>query len=39
MHRGGPAEPTIALLRRLAAALDADVRLVAEHDLGFILFE
>jgi transcriptional regulator with XRE-family HTH domain len=35
----GPAEPAIALLRRLAAALDADVRLTAGHDLGFILFE
>ena len=35
----GHAEPTIALLRRLAAALDADVRLTAGHDLGSILFE
>jgi hypothetical protein len=38
MHRGRPPEPTIALLRRLAAALDADVRLTAGHDLGSILF-
>lgn len=30
----GGAEPTIALLLRLAAALDADVRLTAGHDLG-----
>ena len=35
----GRTEPTIALLHRLAAALDADVRLTAEHDLGSILFE
>jgi len=33
------AEPTIALLRRLAAALDADVRLTAGHDLGSVWFE
>jgi hypothetical protein len=32
-------EPTIALLRRLAAALDADVRLTAGHDLGSMWFE
>lgn len=32
-------EPTIALLRRLAAALDADVRLTAGHDLGSVWFE
>jgi transcriptional regulator with XRE-family HTH domain len=30
----GGAEPTIALLLRLGAALDADVRLTAGHDLG-----
>jgi transcriptional regulator with XRE-family HTH domain len=30
----GGTEPTIALLRRLAAALDADVHLTAGHDLG-----
>ena len=28
----GGTEPTIALLRRLAAALDADVRLTPGHD-------
>ena len=35
----GGTEPTIALLRRLAAALDADVRLTAGHDLGSVWFE
>lgn len=30
----GGTEPAIALLCRLAAALDADVRLTAGHDLG-----
>jgi transcriptional regulator with XRE-family HTH domain len=35
----GGTEPTIALLRRLAAALDADVRLTAGHDLGSVSFE
>jgi transcriptional regulator with XRE-family HTH domain len=35
----GGTEPTIALLRRLAAALDADVRLTAGHDLGSLWFE
>jgi hypothetical protein len=30
----GGTGPTIALLRRLAAALDSDVRLTAGHDLG-----
>ena len=35
----GGTEPTIALLRRLAAALDADVRLTAGHDLGSVRFE
>ncbi len=32
----GGTEPTVALLRRLAAALDADVRLTAVHDLGSV---
>jgi hypothetical protein len=32
-------EPTVALLRRLAAALDADVRLTPGHDLGSVWFE
>ncbi|MDR2984518.1 MAG: helix-turn-helix domain-containing protein [Nocardiopsaceae bacterium] len=36
---GGGTEPTIALLRRLAAALDADVRLTPGHDLGSVGFE
>lgn len=35
----GGTEPTIALLRRLAAALDADVRLTSGHDLGSVGFE
>ena len=35
----GGTEPTIALLRRLAAALDADVRLTSGHDLGSVWFE
>ncbi len=35
----GGTEPTIPLLRRLAAALDADVRLTAGHDLGSVWFE
>ncbi len=35
----GGTEPTVALLRRLAAALDADVRLTAGHDLGSMWFE
>ena len=35
----GRTEPTIALLRCLAAALDADVRLTAGHDLGSVWFE
>jgi transcriptional regulator with XRE-family HTH domain len=34
----GGTEPTVALLRRLAAALDSDVRLTAEHDLGSVRF-
>lgn len=35
----GGTEPTIALLRRLAAALDSDVRLTPGHDLGSVRFE
>jgi transcriptional regulator with XRE-family HTH domain len=35
----GSTEPTIALLRRLAAALDADVRITTGDDLGSIGFE
>jgi transcriptional regulator with XRE-family HTH domain len=35
----GGTEPTIALLRRLAAALDADVRITSGHDLGSVGFE
>jgi transcriptional regulator with XRE-family HTH domain len=35
----GGTEPTIALLRRLAAALDADVRLTSGHDFGSVGFE
>jgi transcriptional regulator with XRE-family HTH domain len=35
----GGTEPTIALLRHLAAALDTDVRLTAGHDLGSVWFE
>ena len=35
----GGIEPTIALLRHLAAALDADVHLTAGHDLGSGWFE
>ncbi len=35
----GGTEPTIALLRRLAAALDSDVHLTAGHDLGSVWFE
>jgi transcriptional regulator with XRE-family HTH domain len=38
IEEGGIA-PTIALLRRLAAALDADVCLTAGHDLGSLWFE
>jgi transcriptional regulator with XRE-family HTH domain len=34
----GGTEPTVALLRRLAAALDSDVRLTSEHDLGSVRF-
>jgi DNA-binding XRE family transcriptional regulator len=35
----GGTEPTIALLRHLAAALDADVRLTSGYDLGSVWFE
>ena len=35
----GGTEPTIPLLRRLAAALDADVHLTSGHDLGSVWFE
>ena len=35
----GGTEPTVALLRCLAAALDADVRLTPGHDLGSVGFE
>jgi transcriptional regulator with XRE-family HTH domain len=35
----GGTTPTIALLRRLAAALNADVRLTSGHDLGSMWFE
>ena len=35
----GGTEPAIALLRRLAAALDADVRLTPGHGLGSDGFE
>lgn len=38
MEEGG-AQPTLELLRALAAALDADVRLTAGHDLGSLTFE
>jgi hypothetical protein len=35
IEEGGTA-PTIALLRHLAAALNADVRLTSGHDLGSV---
>ncbi|GAB3700143.1 helix-turn-helix domain-containing protein [Nocardiopsis oceani] len=35
----GGTEPTVALLRLLAAALNADVRLSAGHDLDSVWFE
>jgi hypothetical protein len=38
IEEGGP-EPAIALLRRLAAACKAEVRLTAGHDLGSVSFE
>jgi transcriptional regulator with XRE-family HTH domain len=34
----GGTEPTIALLRRLAAALESDVYLTSGHDLGSVRF-
>jgi transcriptional regulator with XRE-family HTH domain len=38
VEEGGTA-PTVTLLRRLAAALDADVRLRSDDDLGSVCFE
>jgi transcriptional regulator with XRE-family HTH domain len=35
----GGTEPTVPLLRRLAEALNADVRLTPGHDLGSVWFE
>jgi transcriptional regulator with XRE-family HTH domain len=35
----GGTEPTIPILRRLGAALDADVHLTGGHDLGSVWFE
>jgi transcriptional regulator with XRE-family HTH domain len=35
----GGTEPTVTLLRHLAAALDADVRLTSGHDVGSVWFE
>jgi transcriptional regulator with XRE-family HTH domain len=35
----GGTEPTVALLRHRAAALDADVRLTPGHNLGSVGFE
>ncbi|MER5419512.1 helix-turn-helix domain-containing protein [Streptosporangium roseum] len=35
----GGTVPTIALLRHLAAVLNADVRLTSGHDLGSVWFE
>jgi transcriptional regulator with XRE-family HTH domain len=35
----GGTVPTVALLRQLAAAFNADVRLTAGHDLGSVWFE
>jgi transcriptional regulator with XRE-family HTH domain len=35
----GGTEPTVPLLRRLAQALNADVRLTAGHDPGSVRFE
>jgi transcriptional regulator with XRE-family HTH domain len=35
----GGTQPTVALLRHLAGALDADVRLTPGHDLGSVGFE
>ncbi|MEV5609223.1 helix-turn-helix transcriptional regulator [Streptomyces sp. NPDC052225] len=38
MEEGGT-QPTLDLLRRLAGALEADVRLTSGHELGSLLFE
>ena len=38
-YAGRNAEPTVSLLRRLTAALEADVRLTPGHDLGSVGFE
>ncbi|MFC7329832.1 helix-turn-helix domain-containing protein [Marinactinospora rubrisoli] len=38
IKEGGTA-PTVTLLRRLAAALNADVRLTAGHDIDSVRFE
>ena len=35
----GGTEPTVGLLRALAAALDAEIRLTAGHDFGSLWFE
>jgi len=35
----GGTEPTVALLRQLAGALDADVRLLPGHEIGSLRFE
>jgi transcriptional regulator with XRE-family HTH domain len=35
----GVTEPAIPLLRRLAAALNGDVRLTVGHDLGSVWFK
>jgi transcriptional regulator with XRE-family HTH domain len=35
----GGTEPMVALLRRMAAALNADVHLTPGHDLGSVWFE
>jgi transcriptional regulator with XRE-family HTH domain len=35
----GGTEPTVALLRRLAEAMNADVRLMPGHDIGSLRFE
>ncbi|MDF3142310.1 MULTISPECIES: helix-turn-helix transcriptional regulator [unclassified Streptomyces] len=35
----GGTQPTVGLLRVLAAALDADVRLTAGHDIGSLSFD
>ncbi|GAA1513315.1 hypothetical protein GCM10009677_52980 [Sphaerisporangium rubeum] len=35
----GGTSPTVPLLRRLAAALDADVRMTSGHDVGSLWFE